>query len=64
MTHSTDKPENPEKTPEERIALGECVSPMTVDQCPHCVDTCKAAHWRIHINSVLTNLNIESNDKK
>lgn len=33
-------------TEKERIANGECVSPMTVDRCPYCIDTCKASEAR------------------
>lgn len=30
----------------ERIAMGECVSPMTTDRCPVCVDECEAAKFK------------------
>ena len=32
-------------TDREKIAMGECVSPLTVERCPYCIDTCDAAHF-------------------
>ncbi len=29
-------------TDRDKIALGECVSPLTAERCPVCVDTCEA----------------------
>lgn len=52
------------KAPQERIAIGECVSPMTVDECPYCVDRCEAAHWRIKLKETLKNLNIPEPPKQ
>lgn len=52
-----DKPKN-QKSHDERIAMGECVSPMTTDECPVCVDICKAAHFRIQIADALKNAKI------
>ena len=30
-------------TDQERIAKGQCVSPMTTERCSHCVDRCEAS---------------------
>lgn len=29
-------------TDREKILMGECVSPLTAERCPVCVDTCEA----------------------
>lgn len=29
-------------TDKEKIALGECISPLTAERCPVCVDSCEA----------------------
>lgn len=31
------------KSDREKITMGICVSPLTVDRCPYCVDTCMAS---------------------
>ena len=35
------------------IALGKCVSPLTVEKCPYCVDTCEAFHWKIKVDNLI-----------
>jgi len=36
----------------ERIAIGECVSPLTTDRCPVCVDSCEASHHKNEVNEL------------
>ena len=38
-----------EETPEEKIRRGECVSPLTTERCPYCVDACEASKnkWKM-----------------
>lgn len=43
---------------EEKIAMGECVSPYTVDYCPHCVDVCEAFRNRCNFSDLKHELNI------
>lgn len=38
----------------EIIAQGICVSPLTVERCPVCVDTCDAHHWKREISDTLS----------
>lgn len=38
---------------EEKIALGICVSPLTVDRCPYCIDICEASHWKHEVNKLI-----------
>lgn len=42
----------------ERIAMGECVSPLTADRCPVCIDCCEAFHWKRNLKSDLQDLKI------
>lgn len=44
---------------QEKIAQGICVSPLTVDRCPVCVDTCDAHHWKRHISDTLEDSKID-----
>lgn len=48
----------------EKIALGKCVSPLTADRCPYCVDTCDASHWKNTVNNMLEELGIKTTNKK
>lgn len=45
--------DNNSKAPEERIALGECVSQRGVEHCPYCTDSCDAYHFKRSINDEL-----------
>lgn len=45
--------ENKDKSPQERIALGECVSERGVDRCPYCIDSCDAHHFKIALDDEL-----------
>jgi hypothetical protein len=45
-------------TPEEKIAMGECVSPLTVDHCPYCIDTCQAFRNACNFSDLKHELNI------
>lgn len=47
------------KSLRERIALGECVSPITVDRCLVCVDRCEAFHNQCELNKILRDSKIE-----
>lgn len=40
------------KTLRERIALGECVSPLTTERCPVCVDICEASRWKREVKNL------------
>lgn len=36
-----------EITDRDRILMGECVSPLTVERCPVCIDHCESSdYWR------------------
>lgn len=51
---------------EEKIAMGECVSPLTADHCRYCVDTCQAFKNRCNFSDLLHELKIKESpgDKK
>lgn len=37
----------------DKIKMGECVSPLTVDRCPHCTDTCNADIYKERYSDLL-----------
>lgn len=43
----------------ERIAQFECVSEYTTDRCPKCIDCCKAFRWKVEVNDLLRDNNID-----
>ena len=50
-------------TNEEKIANGECVSPMTTERCPHCIDTCEAYQALKRIRSLLKGTKVVTENK-
>lgn len=46
-------------TNREKIANGECVSPLTVDRCPVCIDRCEASETRERIDGLLEGTGVE-----
>lgn len=42
----------------ELIAMGECVSPLTADRCPVCIDCCEAFQWKRNLSNDLNGLKI------
>jgi hypothetical protein len=50
---------NKELSDDEKIAMGICVSPYTVDRCPKCTDTCKASHWKHHVEGCIQDAGIK-----
>lgn len=44
---------------EDKIKLGQCVSPLTVDKCPICVDTCEASEYYSKLQKELNKNNIK-----
>lgn len=46
-------------TNREKIAKGECVSPLTVDRCPVCIDKCEASEAMQRINNLLEGTGVE-----
>jgi hypothetical protein len=41
-------------TAREKIAMGECQSPLTVDRCPYCCDTCDASQANRRYKDLIT----------
>jgi hypothetical protein len=50
-------------TDRDKIITGECVSPMTVDRCSYCVDTCEASNNSFKLIKVLIDNEIDKHDK-
>ena len=44
---------------EERIALGECMSPLTTERCPYCVDSCRAFETKCRYRELLKDSGIK-----
>lgn len=42
-----------------KIANGECVSPLTADRCPVCIDCCEASRCKNEFNELLKETGIE-----
>lgn len=40
-------------TEREKIVMGECQSPYTVDHCPYCIDSCDASFYKRKYNELL-----------
>lgn len=50
-------------TDKEKISMGICVSPQTVDRCPYCVDSCDAFHWRMRVDEIIKEQGVNPNPK-
>jgi hypothetical protein len=51
-------------TDREKITMGECVSPMTADRCPVCIDKCEASVNNFKLLKVLRANVIDKSSKQ